>query len=103
MSDNEYKIVNDTAYHVDTPDALVALLEKLRVLRERCAFVYGDPETGIPWEDRPLRGRIGRSTGNVRIPLLVRTSRSLGGEALLDHCILEVRESVGSKVLYRRK
>ena len=99
----EYKVVNDTAYDVRTPDALVSLLEKMRMLRARCAFVYGDPETGVVWDDTPLRGRIGRSTGTYKIPLVIKTRRSMGGEALLTHCILVVKESVGGKIIYDRR
>ena len=101
MSDKQYNIVNDTAYDSRTPSDLVALLERLRQSRERCVFVYGNPETCIPWDDRE-RGRIGRSCGTYKIPLLVKTSRSMGGGALLDYCIIQVRESKGGRILYNR-
>jgi len=86
-----------------TPDHLCQLLARLNVSRERVLLVYGDVETGAIWKSAtPERGRIGRSTGPRKIPLLVRTSRSMGGEAILDDSILEVRESVGGKVIYTR-
>lgn len=102
--EDEHKVVSDTTYDWRTPDALISLLEKLRMLRARCVFVYGNPETCVPWEeDIPNRGRIGRSTGTQQIPLLIKTRRSMGGEALLTHCILAVKESVGGKIIYDRR
>jgi hypothetical protein len=101
--DKEYKVVNGTSYDVRTPDDLVAVLEKVRRKRVRVALIYGDALTGYAWHDHPDRGTIGRSMGPVKAPLLIKTSRSLGGEAILDHCLLEVRESKGGKVLYSRK
>ena len=97
------KDVNGTSYAAETSDRLIALLERLRAARTRVVFVYGDPKTGIAWgpDATPDRGRIGRSTGSEKIPLLIRTSRSLGGEGLLDHCIVEIRESKGARVIYR--
>ncbi len=103
MSDN-YKVVNGTSYHKETPDDLIALLEKLRTSGERVILLYGDIKTGIPWETygRFDRGRIGRSMGASKIPLLIRTRRSLGGEGILDHCIVQIRESSkNGKFLYR--
>ena len=103
MSDKQYNVVNDTAYDSRTPTDLVALLERLRQNKTRCVFVYGNVETGVPWGESTLdRGTIGRSMGSYKIPLLIRTSRSMGGEGILDHCILQVRESKGGKVLYQR-
>lgn len=42
----EYKIWNDTAYHIETSDKLVQLLHNIRVSRNhRIIFEYGDPVT----------------------------------------------------------
>jgi len=109
MSDKTYKLAMtrdmiQMAFDPRTPDDLCALLCSLNHTRARVVLVYGDVETGEMWESAtPERGRIGRSTGTSKIPLLVRTSRSFGGEAVLDHCILQMRESQGGKVLYQRK
>lgn len=99
------KEVNGTSYHDETPDDLIDLLEKVRVSRQRIQLFYGDRKTGQAWPPSYAaeRGRIGRSMGPQKIPLLIKTSRSLGGEGILDHCIVEVQESVGGKTLWKHK
>lgn len=97
-----YKIVNGTAYHIETPDNLVITLESLRVQRIRIKLYYGDPKTGKCWNDEHYTmGYISRSTGTIKIPLLIANSRSHGGGGLLDHCIIKIRESKGKHVRYQ--
>lgn len=101
--DNRYKVVNGTAYHKETPDDLIRLLESLRQTKERILLVYGDVKTGKKAEVSNMdRGSVGRSTGQYKIPLIIRTSRSLGGEAIMDHNILQIKKSRGGEVIYNR-
>ena len=37
----------------------------------------------------------------MKVPLLVANRRSLGGGAILTHCIVRIRESAGGRVLYQ--
>ena len=87
-----YKVTPDgTAYHVDTPDRLVDILEGLRRRRSRVRVYLGDRKTGRDWEESSdVFGIIGRSTGRIKIPILVNNVRSLGGGALLDDCIVKL-------------
>lgn len=101
LEDTHTQQFNGTWYHNQTPSKLVALLEAWRLEKKRLLFTYGDTKTGKVWEAAtPYRGHIGRSTGDQPIPLLIRTKRSTGGEALLDKDILCVQESAGGKILY---
>lgn len=96
------KIVNGITYHKDTPDAVIAILEKSRKEKLRIVLTYGDPISKKEWEScTPERGHVGNSIGTIKIPLLIRTSRSLGGEGILDHCIVKIVESKGGRVLYK--
>jgi len=96
------KIVNGTHFHQETPDQLIRVLELSRRTKLRLVIEYGNIKTGEVWKDStPNRGHIGRSTGDCKIPLLIRTRRSSGGESVLDNCILEVRESKGGKILFK--
>jgi hypothetical protein len=97
----EYKTENGTSYDVRTPDEVVAILENARQNRTRLHVSLGDSESGRDWiEENTVHGVIGRSTGSIKIPLLIYNRRSLGGPGLLDHCIVRIRESLGGRVLW---
>tara|TARA_R110000765_G_C18497394_1_gene554916 strand:+ start:19 stop:330 length:312 start_codon:yes stop_codon:yes gene_type:complete len=96
-----YKEVNGTFYDVKTIEKVVKVLEDCRLNETRIVLDYGDIETGRTWGDvYDITGRVGRSTGNVKIPLLIHNIRSMGGPSILDHCIIGIKESKGGKVLY---
>ena len=102
--ENRYKIFNGTAYHEDTPDELVLLFEKLRAEHTRIILDYGDVKTGKSWgEMYDISGSIGRSNGDIKVPILIHNARSMGGGAILDHCILSVKTSKGRNTLYQLK
>lgn len=88
----EYKVANGTYYHIETPDAVIRVLEQYRGTQTRLRIFCGDVETGVAWtEEWHNMGRISRSCGRIKIPLLIANSRSLGGPGLLDNCILGIR------------
>lgn len=102
-------IVNGTTYSDETPDRVIEVLEDARASREngkpckRLWILYGDKNTGRHWKDTTdLKGYVGRSTGEDKIPLLIKTKRSMGGEAILDSDIIEIRSANGGQILYRR-
>lgn len=95
-------VIDGTCYNDRTPTEVIEILEHSRRTKGKLLFTYGDREGNV-WETAtPNRGHVGRSTGTNKIPLLIRTNRSLGGEAILDDCIVSIAESRGGKVLYRR-
>lgn len=97
-----YKVVNGYYYNENTPDSLIRVLDGLARNDVRCRFFLGDQETGRDWaEEYDTMGTIGRSCGETKIPLLISSSRSLGGGALLTHCIVKVVASKGGQVLWQ--
>jgi len=92
---NEHTVVNGTFYDVGTDPEVIQVLERARESRTRLAVVY-EPESSIQF------GRVGRSVGPVKVPLLVHNSRSLGGEPICTRIVTEIRESAGGRVLYRK-
>lgn len=96
---NTYKVVNGTAYHIDTPDAVIEILENARLNNVKIRIFYGDGEKC--WNDEyDTIGTIGRSTGNYKIPILIKNKRSTGGGSILTDRI--VRIDIKYKTLYKR-
>lgn len=86
--------MNGTHYSSEAPDGLITTLESLRNMQVRCVFKYTCGQI--------VRGRLGRSTGNVAIPLVIKTSRSMGGEALDEKNLVEIRAAErGKGVIWR--
>lgn len=104
METSKYKEVNGTSYHVETPEAVIKVLESARANHTRIVLDYGDVKTGESWgEVYDIAGYIGRSTGSIKVPLLIHNSRSMGGGAILDHCIIGIKTSAGKYPLYQLK
>lgn len=96
------KLINGTSYHDETPDAVIRVLENARQNRTRLHVSLGDRDSGKDWlEEFETHGYVGRSMGPVKVPLLVANRRSLGGGAILTHCIVRIRTSAGGRVLYQ--
>lgn len=99
----EYKVLNGTYYHIETSNHLVRLLEEIRINRWPIQLHYGDIGTGEDWgEVNDVIGTLGRSTGPIKVPIILENSFSSGGPAILDHCIVMiVCQSENGAVLYQ--
>lgn len=104
----EYKTVRQadglqTAYHIETPDNMVEILETHRKLKTRLRFHWGDIETGRDYGDEwDVKGRIGLSRGSeARYPILVYNARSMGGGQILTHCIVKITTTEGGRTIYQ--
>ena len=96
------KTLNGTSYHDETSDEMMLLLESIRASRVRVRFHWGNVETGQDWGDKyDVAGTLSRSMGPKKIPILIHNSRSTGGGAILDHCIVKITETKGGKILYQ--
>ena len=99
---DKYYQVTDTGtwFHIETPEPVIRLLESMRGTNTRVRLFLGDTETGEAWADAyGVCGTIGRSMGPVKVPLMISSKRSLGGGAILDHCIVGIL--VGKRWAYR--
>lgn len=90
---SKYKVVNGTFYDPETPDEVCQVLERARERRVRLAIAYRA-------ESQPEFGRVGRSMGPVKAPLLIHNSRSMGGGVISTKLIVEIRDSVTKELLY---
>jgi hypothetical protein len=89
-----------TYYRDTTPREVINALELARKSGARVRLFLGDKETGRDWcEEYDVTGTIGRSTGPVKIPLLIASRRSHGGGAILTDCI--IRLLIDGREVYR--
>ena len=94
----------ELCYHAETSKQIIELLDRYFLSRERLVFDFGDTRTGESWgEIHDISGRIGRSTGVIKIPLLVYNERSYGGGGLLDNCIVKISTAKGKRVIYQHQ
>lgn len=96
----KYKLCQDVYYHIDTHDDMVRKLRHLQHMEKRVIIHYGDPKTGKFWGDQHI-GRISNTGGSVKIPIMLYNSTSIGGAALLTHCIVAIYTTKGNHLLYK--
>jgi hypothetical protein len=95
-----YKVYDDTWYDSWTADGVIYWLETFRSSGQRIRIFFGDSATGKDWcEEYGTMGRISRSMGPIKVPLLIVNSRSHGGAAILDYCIVKITQ--GKRVIYQ--
>lgn len=97
----QYKNINGIDFNINTPDQLANLIIDLYNTKTRIIVDYGNTETKQSWNEiHDIRGYIGKSTGSIKVPLLVYNKRSYGGTQLLTDCILSIKTTKGNKTLY---
>jgi hypothetical protein len=90
----KYTIENGTSYSIGTAPQVVAAIESARLNDRRIRVYYGDTATGRDWGETCYTiGRIGRSMGPVKIPLLIYSRRCYGGCGILCDCIVKIEHS----------
>ena len=103
--DKVYKVSESgTYYSNETPDGVIRVLESLRGTSQRVKIYLGDRETGRDWMEEDSKiGKIGRSSGQIKIPILLSNVQSTGGGSILDDCIVKIVTSPSSsvRVLYQ--
>lgn len=106
-SNKFYKIYEGTYYSVECTDKLIKTLHQIQVDKIRIKLCYGDLKTGQDWkEEFDVLGTIGRSTGSIKIPLLIHNTRAFGGGAIPTDCIVKIsyaNKKQGLKPLYQVK
>ncbi len=103
--DRVYKVSDSGTYYSEkTPDDVIRVIESLRGTTQRVKIYLGDRDTGRDWmEESDKTGKIGRSNGMIKVPLLLPMFNSQGGGAILDDCIVKIVTSpaTSARVLYQ--
>jgi hypothetical protein len=90
-----------TYFDPGTQPEAAKVLEAARKCGRQLRLILGDTATGAPWlEEHDVVGRIGRSTGSLKVPLLIEAGQC-GGSAILCARILAVIAWDSGDVLYR--
>lgn len=105
----EYLVLNDGRngdmyFHKDTAIPVAELLYHncTSTTSERLALDLGDTDTGESWgEVYEIMGHVGRSTGQVKVPLLIHNAWNTGGGVILTHCIVGIYTAKGKHVLWK--
>lgn len=98
----KYKIFNGTYYDHQTDEKVITIIDEALRSKRKLKIYLGDRKTGRDWcEEHDKTGTIGRSTGPIKIPLLMTSSRSYGGGVLLEDAIVKIVDFDSKKVLYQ--
>lgn len=86
----------------DTDPAVARVLNSAYNDQFRIRVWYGYTTTGrAHLEEYDVLGRVGRSTGEWKVPLLVNNARALGGPVLPTHCIVRIDRTDTRETLYK--
>ena len=89
------------SFNNETSDKVKQCIEYCYNSKLRVRIWYGDTDTGVSWMDEyDTMGAIGRSTGQQKIPLLIKNSRSSGGSGVLCHCIIRIDVISSKRTIY---
>ena len=104
-TEQTFKVTDEgTYYHVGTPDSLVHILEKARTNKTRIKVYLGDAVTGKDWmEESDKMGFIGRSSGPIKIPIIMKYETAKGGTDLMPENIVKLSIAYTGTVLYQTK
>ena len=92
--EKEYREFDGLFFDINTDEKVMKELCQAYRGKYRIRFWYGDNKKS--WNDEnDTIGTIGRSTGKIKIPLLIKSSRSYGGGAILDQCIVRIDINYG--------
>lgn len=94
------KFSDTTYFDPFTAPEVIRLLEQYRRSRHPVRIFLGDSETGRDWmEENDVVGTIGRSSGSMKVPLLVPQGED-GGGAILTACVLRIIDATTLKQVY---
>ena len=94
-------LTRQTYFDPGTDPQAAAVLESRRQTGGTVRLVMGNTLTGEPWLDEfDVVGKIGRSGGSLKVPLLMEDGES-GGGAILTACVLHIIDWKSGRTLYR--
>ena len=97
----EYKVVNGVSFDTNTNDRVIEILLDYIGRDERIRIFYGDTKNGSDWcETYDTIGTVGLSCGTEKIPLMIHSIRSIGGDAIRTSNIVKITRD--KRVIYKQ-
>ena len=94
------KMVDGVSFYEGTNEGVINILLDAIKNKYRIRIFLGDPESGTDWcETYDTMGTIGTSCGMTKVPLLIHSIRSTGGDAILTDSIVKITRN--KKVIYK--
>ena len=96
----DYKVVDGVSFYEDTNESVINILLDAMKHKDRIRVFFGDAKSGSDWcETYDTMGTIGTSCGMTKVPLLIHSIRSMGGDAILTDSIVKITRN--KKVIYK--
>lgn len=94
-------LTSQTYFDPGTDSKAARVLEQCRNAGTKVRLIQGDTSTGRAWlDEHDVVGRIGRSMGTLKVPLLIEQGEH-GGCAILTACLLVIVDWDSGKFLFR--
>ncbi|MCU7369989.1 hypothetical protein PEC18_03675 [Paucibacter sp. O1-1] len=94
-------LTQQTYFDPGTDPKAARALETCRRDGRKVRLVQGDTGTGACWlDEHDVVGRVGRSTGMMKVPLLIEAGAN-GGVAILTNCLLRLIDWESGRDLFR--
>ena len=96
----KYKVVDGVSFYEGTNESVIKILLDAIKHKNRIRIFYGDVESGKDWcETFDTIGTVGLSCGTEKIPLMIHSIRSMGGDAILTENIVKITKD--KKAIYQ--
>ena len=96
----DYKVVEGVSFYQETNESVINILLDAMKHKDRIRVFFGDAESGEDWcETFDTMGTIGLSQGPAKVPLLIHSIRSMGGDAISTDSIVKITRN--KKVIYQ--
>ena len=96
----DYKVVDGVSFSQETNESVINILLDAMKHKDRIRVFFGDAESGTDWcETFDTMGTIGLSQGPAKVPLLIHSIRSMGGDAISTDSIVKITRN--KKVIYQ--
>ena len=96
----DYKVVDGVSFYEGTKETVINILLDAMKHKDRIRIFFGNAESGTDWcETFDTMGTIGLSYGPTKVPLLIHSIRSMGGDAISTDSIVKITRN--KKVIYQ--